>query len=64
MSKRLYVGNLPPGTTAAEVRAAFSRFGEVTSVDLATDRFTGHPRDFGYVEMDEGAAAAIAGLNR
>jgi len=61
--KRLYVGNLPPGTTAAEVRAIFTRFGDVASVTLGTDRFSGRAKDFGYVEMEEGDAA-IAGLNR
>jgi RNA recognition motif-containing protein len=61
--KRLYVGNLPPTVTVEEVRAAFSRFGAVVSVSLAEN---GRSRSaaFGYVEMEDGGDAAIAGLNR
>jgi RNA recognition motif-containing protein len=62
--KRLYVGNLAPGTTAADVEDAFSRFGRVLSVHLAADRHSGRHRAFGYVEMEDGESAAIAGLNR
>jgi hypothetical protein len=46
------------------VREAFSQFGTVISVTLAEDRHTGCPRGFGYVEMEGGEDAAIAGLNR
>ena len=61
--KRLYVGNLAPGTTAAEVEAAFSEFGRVLSVTFAEGRHWARP-GFGYVEMEDGDRAAIAGLNR
>lgn len=62
--KRLYVGNLSPATSAEEVRVAFSKFGAVISVSLAEDLHSGNLRGFGYVEMEDGGEAAIAGLNR
>jgi RNA recognition motif-containing protein len=63
-NKRLYVGNLPFNATVDEVRAAFEAFGTVHDVNLITDRDTGRPRGFGFVEMDpEAASAAIEGLN-
>jgi len=63
-SKRLYVGNLPFDATTDTVRAAFEAFGTVHDVTLVTDRDTGRPRGFGFVEMDtEAANAAIEGLN-
>ena len=63
--KRLYVGNLSFDSSEDDVRAAFSAFGEVTSTHMVTDRDTGRPRGFGFVEMAdaEQADAAIAGLN-
>jgi RNA recognition motif-containing protein len=63
MSKRIYVGNLPFNTTEDEVRELFAQYGSVTSVDLITDRETGSPRGFGFVEMETGAAEAIDALN-
>jgi len=64
MSKRLYVGNLPFNATTDEVRTAFEAHGTVHDVTLVTDRDTGRPKGFGFVEMDEdGAKAAIAGLD-
>ena len=63
-SKRLYVGNLPFDATTESVRAAFEAFGTVHDVSLVTDRDTGRPRGFGFVEMDAASAsAAIEGLN-
>ena len=63
-NKRLYVGNLSFDATADEVRAAFEEFGTVYEVSLVTDRDTGRPRGFGFVEMDEASAKkAIEGLN-
>lgn len=63
-SKKLYVGNLPFDATTEAVRAAFEAFGTVQDVALITDRETGRPRGFGFVEMDAaGATAAIDGLN-
>jgi RNA recognition motif-containing protein len=65
MGKKLYVGNLPYSTTEDEVRALFAEVGVVTSVALITDRATGHPKGFGFVEMETEQAAqdAIAKLN-
>ena len=63
-NKRLYVGNLPFDATTDGVRDAFEAFGTVHDVALVTDRETGRPRGFGFVEMDaESASAAIEGLN-
>ena len=63
-NKRLYVGNLPFDATTEDVRTAFEAFGTVHDVSLITDRETGRPRGFGFVEMDaENVSAAIEGLN-
>jgi RNA recognition motif-containing protein len=63
-NKRLYVGNLPFSASREDVKAAFEEFGEVHDVSLITDRDTGRPRGFGFVEMDEaGAQKAIEGLD-
>jgi RNA recognition motif-containing protein len=62
---KIYVGNLPYEVTQEELRQEFGTFGEVTSVNIITDKYTGRPRGFGFVEMaivSEGQAA-IAGLN-
>ena len=61
----LYVGNLSYEATEEEVRQLFAEFGEVTSVNLITDRDTGRLRGFGFVEMSDASAAkaAIEGLN-
>jgi len=62
---KIYVGNLPYEVTEAELRQEFGTFGEVTSVNIITDKYNGHTKGFGFVEMatvSEGRAA-IAGLN-
>ncbi len=60
----LYVGNLPFSATEEDVRAVFVEFGEVSSVKLISDRETGRPRGFGFVEIaDDAADAAIAAVN-
>lgn len=62
--KSIYVGNLPFSATESEISDLFSRYGTVGSVKLITDRETGRPRGFAFVEMDASeAAAAIKGLN-
>ena len=62
--KSIYVGNLPFSATEAEVRDLFAAHGTVESVRLMTDRETGRPRGFGFVEMADGdAARAIQALN-
>ena len=61
---KIYVGNLPFTATDADVRALFSQHGTVESVSLPTDRETGRPRGFGFVEMSQAdAARAIQSLN-
>ena len=64
MSKKLYVGNLPFSTTDAELEGLFSTHGSVVSAKVITDRDTGRPRGFGFVEMGEAEAnAAIQALD-
>ena len=62
---RLFVGNLSFDSNEDSIRQAFSAFGGVGSVHVMTDRDTGRPRGFGFVEMenDTEAQAAIDGLN-
>ena len=56
----LYVGNLPYSATEDELRTAFAAFGEVQSVNLISDKFTGQSKGFAFVEMVENAAADSA----
>jgi RNA recognition motif-containing protein len=61
---KIYVGNLPFSADEAAVRSLFSQHGTVESVALPTDRETGRPRGFGFVEMPQAdAARAIQALN-
>ncbi len=62
---RLYVGNLSFQSTQTDIEDAFGAFGTVTNVTVITDRETGRPRGFAFVEMgsDAEAQAAIEGLN-
>ncbi len=64
-SAKLYVGNLSYDTSEASIRTAFEVHGEVTSVNLITDRDSGRPKGFGFVEMGsaEEAQKAIAALD-
>jgi RNA recognition motif-containing protein len=63
MSK-IYVGNLPFSANEESVRALFAQHGNVDSVALISDRDTGRPRGFGFVEMTkDDAARAIQNLN-
>ena len=65
MSKKIYVGNLPFSATEETVRELFEAHGTVESVNLISDRETGRPRGFGFVEMpEEEADAAISALNQ
>lgn len=60
---RLYVGNLSYGTTKEALEKAFAEHGEVVSVNIITDRQTGRPKGFAFVEMstaEEGDAAKAA----
>ena len=64
MTQRIYVGNLAFSSTEAEVSELFAQYGEVVSCALPTDRETGRPRGFGFVEMsDEDAKKAIQALD-
>jgi RNA recognition motif-containing protein len=61
---KIYVGNLPFSANESEVRDLFSQHGTVESVSLITDRETGRPRGFGFVEMSRAdATRAIQSLN-
>jgi cold-inducible RNA-binding protein len=61
----IFVGNLSYQTTQDDLHAAFAAYGAVERVNMITDRDTGQPRGFAFVEMSEnqGAQAAIAQLN-
>jgi RNA recognition motif-containing protein len=62
--KSIYVGNLSFSATEEDIRNLFSPYGTVHSVKLVSDRETGRPRGFGFVEMEDSAAAnAISALN-
>jgi cold-inducible RNA-binding protein len=65
MGKNIYVGNLSYDTTQDQLQTLFEAHGEVSSVNVITDRGTGRSRGFAFVEMatQEAANAAIAALN-
>jgi RNA recognition motif-containing protein len=65
MGTRLYVGNLPYSVTELELRDLFSSMGTITEAKIVTDRDTGRPRGFGFVEMstEDEAKKAIEELN-
>jgi RNA recognition motif-containing protein len=61
---RLYVGNLPFNATEDALRTLFSAHGAVDKIALITDRDTGQPRGFGFIEMPSGdASRAMQALN-
>jgi len=61
----LYIGNLDYGINEDQINKMFSEFGEVNSVNIITDKYTGRNKGFGFVEMpnDDEAKAAIEALN-
>lgn len=61
----IYVGNLPFTITEEELQSAFAEFGEVSSVSIIKDKFSGQSKGFGFIEMpsDSEADAAIKALN-
>jgi len=63
--KNVFVGNMSFEATEGGLRSLFEPFGQITRIQLITDRDTGRARGFGFVEMsnDEEAAKAIAALN-
>ena len=61
---RIYVGNLPYSVTGEQLSQLFSPFGEVVDTHVVTDKQTGRPKGFAFVEMDDaGARKAISQLN-
>ncbi len=65
MSKKLYIGNLPYSITELALRELFTPLGEVSSVSIITDRDTGQPKGFAFIEMTDDAVAkqAIGQIN-
>lgn len=65
MKNKLYVGGLPYSMTEDELREIFAAYGEVTSVAIITDKFSGQSKGFGFVEMssEEEANKAIEALD-
>jgi cold-inducible RNA-binding protein len=65
MTTKLYVGNLSYSTTETKLRTLFSEFGQVESINMITDRETGRPKGFAFVELntEQAALAAISALN-
>ena len=61
----IYLGNIAWSMTEDDVEALFSEFGAVSSVKIITDKYSGRSKGFGFVEMDDDAAAqtAIDALN-
>lgn len=62
---KIYVGNLSYEVTEDELRQEFAAYGEVASVSIPTDKYSGRPRGFGFVEMGSKSEseAAMSGLN-
>ncbi len=65
MSKKVYVGNMNYSTAENQLRDLFAQYGEVASVNIIVDRYTGKAKGFGFVEMnnDDEAQKAIDALN-
>jgi RNA recognition motif-containing protein len=65
MGKKIYVANISFNATEQDVRDIFSEYGEIISVKIITDKFTGQSRGFGFVEMgsENEARKAISELN-
>ena len=63
--KKLFVGNMSFQTTESELRSIFEPYGEITRIQVMTDRDTGQARGFAFVELadDEQAAKAITELD-
>lgn len=60
MATKLFIGNLPFQTTNEELETLFGQIGDVSSVSIITDKFTGRSRGFGFVEMDNSQEAQVA----
>jgi len=61
----IYVGNLSYSATEDDLREAFESFGQVDSVKIITDKYSGRSKGFGFIEMpeEEDAKAAIEKMN-
>lgn len=59
----IYVGNISWGLNDQDLEKLFAEYGTVTSAKIITDRMTNRSRGFGFVEMSDGAEAAIEALN-
>jgi RNA recognition motif-containing protein len=61
----IYIGNLAREASEEEVRQAFEAFGQVASINIIKDKFTGESRGFAFIEMPskEQGQAAITGMN-
>ncbi len=66
MGRRLYVGNIPFAAGEDQLRELFSQVGSIESAHVVTDRATGRPRGFAFVEMvsEEDASKAISELDQ
>jgi RNA recognition motif-containing protein len=64
MTTNLYVGNLSYDTTEDTLRTLFAEYGDIESVNLISDRYTGRSRGFAFVEMstEQAAQEAMSGL--
>lgn len=62
---KIYVGNMSYDVQEVDLRQAFGEFGQVDSVSIIMDKFSGRSKGFGFVEMStkEAGEAAISGLN-
>lgn len=62
----IYVGQLPYSVTEDELRNIFSEFGEIASINLIKDRFSGQSKGFGFIDMPSNSEAdkAIKALNK
>ena len=65
LSMNIYVGNLPYSVTEDAIRSLFVEFGEIESVKIVSDKFSGQSKGFGFVEMPSNSEAdqAIKALN-
>ena len=59
----IYVGNISWGLNDQDLENVFAEHGTVTSAKIITDKMTGRARGFGFVEMSDGAEAAVEALN-
>ncbi len=61
----IYIGNMSFDTTEDQLRQAFAGYGEVSTIKMITDRDSGQPKGFAFIEMPTAneATAAISGLN-